>query len=97
MSGQEESGIQYLAAKRLQLHENAYIAFLAEHGEYYELSLKVEKLTQAAVGEFETTQESRMLTALKIYKEEGNVASYYDEIDKIISRKKDEYRELVVS
>ena len=38
-----------------------------------------------------------MLTALKIYKEEGNVASYYDEIDKIISRKKDEYRELVVS
>lgn len=36
-----------------------------------------------------------MLSALEIYKDEGNVASYYDEIDKIISEKKDEYRELV--
>ena len=36
-----------------------------------------------------------MLDALKFYKEEGNVASYYEEIDKIISKKKDEYRELV--
>lgn len=95
MSGLEDSGIQYLMAKRLQLHETAYISFLAEHGEYYELSLKVEKLTRAARGEFETTQENRMLTALKIYKDEGNVASYYEEIDKIISKKKDEYRELV--
>ncbi len=95
MSGLEESGIQYLMAKRLQLHETAYISFLAQHGEYYELSLKVEKLTQAARGEFEATQENRMLTALKIYKEEGNVASYYEEIDKIIAKKKDEYRELV--
>ena len=36
-----------------------------------------------------------MLSALKIYKDEGNVASYYEEIDKIISGKKDAYRELV--
>lgn len=95
MSGLEESGVQYLMAKRLWLHETAYISFLAEHGEYYELSLKVEKLTRATRGEFETTQENRMLDALKFYKEEGNVASYYEEIDKIISKKKDEYRELV--
>lgn len=95
MTGNEESGIQYLASQRMHLRENAYIAFIAEHGEYHDLSLKVEKRLEAAKGQFEASQENRMLTALKIYKDEGNVASYYEEIDKIISKKKDEYRELV--
>ena len=68
---------------------------MAEHGEYLELSLLVEKRFEAAKGGFEAGQDNRMLTALKIYKEEGNVASYYEDIDKIISRKKEEYREMV--
>ena len=50
---------------------------------------------EKAKGEFEASQDNRMLSALKIYKDEGNVASYYEEIDKIISGKKDAYRELV--
>ena len=95
MSGEQESGIQYLTAQRLYLHENSYISFMAEHGEYLELSLLVEKRFEAAKGGFEAGQDNRMLTALKIYKEEGNVASYYEDIDKIISRKKEEYREMV--
>lgn len=57
--------------------------------------MEVEKLLERVRGTFETTRENRMLSALEIYKDEGNVASYYDEIDKIISEKKDEYRELV--
>lgn len=95
MSRREESGIQYLLARRLSMREDAYVAFIAEHGEYHELSLKVEKLLTAAGGEFEASEENRMLSALKIYKDEGNVASYYDEIDRVIGRLKDEYRELV--
>ncbi len=95
ITGNEETGIQYLAAQRMHLQENAYIAFIAEHGEYYNLSLQLEKRLEEARGEFEASQENRMLTALKIYKEEGNVASYYEEIDKILTRKKDEYRQLV--
>lgn len=95
ITGNEESGIQYLAAQRMHLQENDYIAFIAEHGEYHSLSLRLEKRLEEARGEFEASQENRMLTALKIYKEEGNVASYYQEIDKILTRKKDEYRQLV--
>lgn len=93
--GKEESGLSFLMARRLSLSENQYIAYVAEHGEYHGLSMKVEKLLERAKGSFETTRENRMLSALEIYKDEGNVASYYDEIDKIISEKKDEYRELV--
>lgn len=89
-----ESGVQYLAALRMYMQEGAYIAFIAEHGEYHDLSLRVEKRLEAAKGEFEASQENRMLSALKIYKDEGNVASYYEEIDRIISAKKDAYREM---
>ena len=95
ISGQETSGIQYLVAVRRQLSEGAYISFIADNGRYYELSLKVEKLFEAARGQFEATRESRMLSALKIYKEEGNAASYYEEMDKIIGGLKEGYRECV--
>ena len=69
LSGREESGIQYLSAVRNQLSEGEYISFIADNGQYYELSLKVEKLYEAARGQFEATRENRMLSALKIYRD----------------------------
>ena len=50
---------------------------------------------EKARGNFEAGREKRMLSALRIYKEEGNAASYYEEIDGIISELKDKYRENV--
>ena len=94
-SGREESGVQYLAAMRMQMQQEAYITFIAEHGEYHELSLKVERLLKKAAGEYEASEENRMLSALGIYKNEGNVSSYYEEIDKVIGTLKDDYREFV--
>lgn len=95
LSGREESAVQYLTAVRLQFSDGKYISFIADNGQYYELSLAVEKLFETARGEFEASEENRMLSALKIYKEEGNTASYYEEIDKLIAKLKDEYRECV--
>ncbi len=92
MAGKEESGMQYLLAMRLHLREEAYIAFIAEHAEYHELSLKVERQLKLTEGLQEESEQSRMLSALKIYKDEGNVVSYYEEIDKVISDLKDDYR-----
>ena len=95
MTGDAESGTAYLAAKRMFLHEEAYISFIAENGKYHELSMEVERRLSNAKGDFEASRENRMLTALKIYKDEGNVSSYYDEMDKIILNLKNEYRQLV--
>ena len=95
MTGNKASGLQYLAAQRLGMAEGDYVAFIAEHGELHGLSLELEKLLEGAKGKFEASQDSRMLTALKIYKDEGNETSYLKEIDRIISKKKNEYRELV--
>lgn len=95
LSGNVESGLQFLTAVRRQLSDSDYVAFIADHGEYYELSLKVEKLLKQVREQFEATQENRMLSALKIFKEEGNAASYYEEIDKVIDALKDDYRNCV--
>ncbi|MGN1180205.1 MAG: hypothetical protein ACI4SD_03240 [Suilimivivens sp.] len=95
LSGGEESGIQFLLSVRQQMSESEYVSFIADNRQYYELSLTVEKLFESARGQFEATRENRMLSALKIYKDEGNTASYYEEIDKIISSLKNEYRECV--
>ena len=94
-TGEKESGICFLFAKRKSMEEGEYIAFIAEHGEYHELSLMVEKKIKESEGLFQASEENRRLSALRFYKEEGNVASYYDEIDKIISGLKDEYRQMV--
>lgn len=95
MSSREESGVQYLEALRMCLKEGDYIDFIAEHREYHQLSLEVERHLKEAKGGFEASQENRMLTALKILKDEGRVSSYYEEIDRIISELKDEYRQVV--
>ena len=95
MSKNEESGIQYLASLRSYMTEEEYIQFVAENSEYHELSLALEKKITMAKGEYEASQENRMLSALKIYKDEGNVESYYEEIDKLIYRLKENYLQLV--
>lgn len=95
LSGSESSGVQYLMAVRQHLSEGEYVSFIADNGQYYELSLKVEKLLENARGQFEATQENIMLSALKIYKDEGNAVSYYEDIDRIISELKAGYRKCV--
>ncbi len=95
LSGAEESGLQYLAAVRSKLRDGEYISFIAENGQYYELSMKLEKVYEEAREQFEATEQSRRLSALEIYRDEGNTASYYEEIDKMISYLKNDYRKSV--
>lgn len=97
ISGNEDSLLQYLAAVRMQLQDNQYIEFISEHPEYHEASLKVERSMNRAVGEYEGTNENRMLFTLQVCKEEGSstAVEYYHEIDKLTNHLKEEYREFV--
>jgi tetratricopeptide (TPR) repeat protein len=95
ISRKEESGVQYLAAVRQQMTDEAYIRFIADHPDFYNLSLKVEYLMEQALGGFEMTEENRMLFTLKVYKEEGNVNSYYEETGRLAEEIKWRYRDSV--
>ncbi len=96
LAGSEESGIQYLCAVRKHLTEGEYIRFIADRPQFHNLSLQVERLLEQATESFLETEESRRLFALKMYKEEGNVNSYYEEINRLAEEIKKQYRENVL-
>lgn len=95
-----ESLMSYLAALRMHYQDKDYITFISEHPEYHDASLKVEKQIEQAAGQFEGTDENRMLFTLRVFKEEGNTnlgstAPYYNEIEKLTAGLKEKYREYV--
>lgn len=87
----DELGIMYLTALRIYYSNERYLGYITDHPEWNNLSLKVEKKIERIMGDFEGSRESIMLNALSIYKDEGNVASYYEEIDKVIAGMKEDY------
>lgn len=95
-----ESLESYLAAIRMRCEDKEYITYIADHPEYHDVSLRVERKMEQASGQFEGTDENRMLFTLQVFKEEGNSTAgsevqYYEEIEKLTARLKEQYREYV--
>ncbi|MCR4787120.1 MAG: hypothetical protein K5888_00900 [Lachnospiraceae bacterium] len=95
MTGLIDTGLQYLASLRMYMSEEKYLSFIANNSVYHDASLALESQMNKAIGRFEASRENTMLSALQIYKDEGNVASYYEQIDKVILRLKDDYLKMV--
>lgn len=96
----EESLEMYLASLRMYYEDKAYITFIADHPEYHDASLRVERRMEQASGQFEGTDENRMLFTLQVFKEEGSSTGgsdvqYYQEIEKLTVTLKEQYREYV--
>ena len=100
MDRDEESLELYLAALRMHYDDKEYVAYIAEHPEYHDVSLRVEREMERAYGQFEGTDENRMLFTLQVFKEEGNSmaggnAQYYQEVERLTGGLKEAYREYV--
>ncbi|MCM1266833.1 MAG: hypothetical protein NC302_02930 [Bacteroidales bacterium] len=95
--GKREGLVMYLAALRMGNQEKAYIDYIAEHPEYHELSLEVERLIRRAEDSFEGSDENRMLVTYQVMKEEGagaigSSAPYYEEIGELTAGLREQYR-----
>lgn len=95
--GKREGLTMYLAALRMGKQEKAYIDYIAEHPEYHDLSLEVERMVKRAEGSFEGTDENRMLVTYQVMKEEGagalgGSAAYYEELTELTAKLKAQYR-----
>lgn len=95
--GAKESLGLYLASVRLYSQDKEYISFIADHPEYHNASLQVEHRVEQAAGQFEATDENRMLFTLQVFKEEGNSTAgndtpYYQEVERLTDRLKEQYR-----
>ena len=97
--GNEDSLELYLAALRMHYDDKDYVNYIAGHPEYHNVSLKVERQMDRAYGQFEGTDENRMLFTLQVFKEEGNGTAgsdvqYYQEIEKLTTGLKESYRDM---
>lgn len=95
--GSQESLMMYLASRRMNRSDKEYIDYIAQHPEYHDASLKVERVMERATGAFEASDENRMLVTLQVFKEEGNgmfgnTAPYYNEIERLTADLKENYR-----
>lgn len=98
--GEQESLESYLASLRMCCEDKEYITYIAEHPEYHDASLRVERKMERAAGQFEGTDENRMLFTLQVFKEEGSSTAgsdvqYYQEIERLTEGLKEQYREYV--
>lgn len=96
----EDSLALYLTCVRLYSQDKEYVSFIADHPEYHNASLRVERRMEQATGQFEATDENRMLFTLQVFKEEGSSTAgsdtpYYEEIEKLTDAMKERYREYV--
>lgn len=95
LHGDEHYVAAYLAAKRMALSEEAYVAFVAEHGELYQSSLLLEKQLESCEQEWEQQPEYLMLYQRTEWKA-GQRQKYYEDSERITVNLKESYRSCII-
>lgn len=85
----------YLAAMRMTLSEEDYVAFAAERAENYGYTLELEKELEQILGEWEQQPEYLLLNSRRARRGGVDRQSYYEEGDRLIQALKDGYRNSV--
>lgn len=85
----------YLAAKRMELNEEEYLAFIAEQPDSYELSLKLEKEIEELEKSFSGQETGKKLSELREWRQGSEKQKYYDELERITQMLKGSYRNSV--
>ncbi|MBQ8030874.1 MAG: hypothetical protein IJ260_05010 [Butyrivibrio sp.] len=93
--GDKESYYQYLSAVRMDLSNKEYVSFIADNDEAYEASMEIEKRMKEAEDLYASSEDNHRLGTLSVYKAEGKMHEYYDQVCEITDKMKLTYRELV--
>lgn len=92
----EEHFMAFLAAKRMALPEEDYIAFVAELTSGYDMTLALEKKLEAMRAEWNLQADSQRLTILKEWRSGSDKQKYYEENERLILGLKNSYRNNVL-
>lgn len=95
IDGAQASYEAYLAAKRMELEEREYLAFIAQVPDSYEKSLALEKRIEQLEKEFASQESGRKISELRLWRFEGDKQKYYDELERITRVLKENYRNSV--
>lgn len=87
----EEAALAYLAAQRMRMSEEEYIAFVADHPTWYEKSLEVERRMEKYKREYEESDACRELEEHLAQHD----AAYYEMVSGRLEGMRRKYREMV--
>ncbi len=90
-----ESYRDYLAARRMSMSEDSYVAFAAGRTEDYQHTLELEKDLEQILREWESSPEYLMLYGRRERRNAMDRQSFYEEEDRLIQTLKDNYRNSV--
>ncbi len=94
-SGNRESYLQYLSAVRMNLSNKEYVSFIADSDAAYEASMDIESRMKDADELYGSSSENIKVRTLSVYRAEGKMHDYYDEVEAIGDEMKTEYRMMV--
>lgn len=93
LGGDEESRVDYLAVKRIQLSREDYVDFVSRHGELYGSTLELEKRLEPVIREWEQQPDYLRLYNRRIRRsEEGRKVC--EEDGSLVQALKENYRRL---
>ncbi len=93
--GDMESYYQYLSAVRMNLSNKEYVSFIADSDRAYEASMTIEGRMKEAEELYAASDDNHTLGTLSVYKAEGKMHEYYEQVGELTDRMKYTYRELV--
>lgn len=95
LSEREEDRVAFLAAKRMELSEDEYIAFAAGLHDDYDSALLLERMMQQAQEGWEEHVTCKRLAVRKAWREGNDKQKYYEENERLTRALKDNYRDSV--
>lgn len=95
LSGDRDSFMAFLGAKRLTLSQTDYVALTAEYGKQYADCLTFEKYFDKLGEKWQQTEEYAYLKELQSLRVLGEQKKYYSESEKVVGLLKNRYRSSV--
>ncbi len=92
LMGSGESLKAYLAAKRMVLSEEEYVAFMAENPQFYKESMDLEKQLEKLQNQWECHADYLRLEERKQWRYGVDKQKYYEESDRMVEALKSAYR-----
>lgn len=90
---QDERVVFYmLAAKRLYMSEQDYICYIADNPEFFNVSQDLEERLNESEKMWQVSEKKKQLDDLKECKEIGEAQLYYEEIERMTNRLKENFR-----
>lgn len=94
LGGGEESRLDYLAANRLRLSQEEYVAFVSQNGEVYGGTLELERKLEQITREWECQPDYLRLNKRRELRRGGDGRKVYEENVCVVQALKESYRKL---